>query len=161
METVTNTGMPRVDVHLGKFSQACVVILTGLAFLFNQPLLVALAAILMVLAAWVPAASPFKFLYQRVVVPLHLLRPRIVEDDPTPHRFAQGVGAIFLLASSLVFFVLHATVIGWIFDLIVFVLAGINFTVGFCAGCFVYYWLGRFGVVPRVRYEGGFHWRGV
>src|SRR2546428_12810707 len=67
METVTNTGMPRVDVHLGKFSQACVVILTGLAFLFNQPLLVALAAILMVLAAWVPAASPFKFLYQRVV----------------------------------------------------------------------------------------------
>ena len=161
METVTNTGMPRVDVHLGKFSQACVVILTGLAFLFNQPLIVLLTAILMALAAFLPAASPFKFLYQRVVLPLRLLHPRIVEDDPAPHRFAQGVGATFLLASSLVLFVLHATVIGWILDLIVFVLAGINFAVGFCAGCFVYYWLGRVGVVPRVRYEGGFHWRGV
>ena len=161
METVTNTALPRVDVLLGKFSQACVVILTGLAFLFNQPLLVPIAAILMAVAACVPAANPFKFLYQRVMLPLRLLRPRIVEDDPAPHRFAQGVGATFLLASSLVLFVLHATVIGWILDLIVFVLAGINFTVGFCAGCFVYYWLGRFGVVPRVRYEGSFHWRGV
>ncbi len=132
-----------------------------MAFLLNQPLLVPIAAILMALAAWVPAASPFKFLYQRVVLPLRLLRPRLVEDDPTPHRFAQGVGATFLLASSIVLFLTHATIIGWILDLIVFVLAGINFTVGFCAGCFVYYWLGRFGVVPPVRYEGGFHWRGV
>ncbi len=161
METVSDMGLPRVDVHLGKFSQACVVILTGLAFLFNQPLLVPLAAISMALAACIPATSPFKFLYQRVVLPLCLTRPRLVEDDPTPHRFAQGVGATFLLASSLFLFLLHATVIGWILDLIVFVLAGINFTIGFCTGCFVYYWLGRFGVVPPVRYEGGFHWRGV
>ena len=161
METVTNTGLPRVDVHLGKFSQACVVILTGLAFLFNQPLIVLLTAILMALAAFLPAASPFKFLYQRVVLPLGLLRPRVVEDDPAPHRFAQGVGAAFLIASSLILFLTQATILGWTLDLIVFVLAGINFTLGFCAGCFAYYWLGRLGVFPRVSYEGGFHWRGV
>jgi len=161
METATNTAMPRVDTHLAKFSQACVVILTGLAFLFNQPIIVVIAAIVMALAALVPAASPFKFLYQRVVLPLRLLHPRIVEDDPAPHRFAQGVGAAFLIASSLVLFLTHATVVGWTLDLIVFVLAGINFTVGFCAGCFVYYWLGRLGVLPRVRYEGSFHWLGV
>jgi hypothetical protein len=64
----------------------------------------------MALAAFLPAASPFKFLYQRVVLPLRLLRPRIVEDDPAPHRFAQGVGATFLLASSLVLFLLTNTV---------------------------------------------------
>jgi hypothetical protein len=153
--------MPRVDTHLAKFSQACVVILTGLAFLFNQPIIVLIAAILMALAALSPATSPFKILYQRVVLPLGLLRPRVVEDDPAPHRFAQGIGAAFLIASSLILFLTQATILGWTLDLIVFVLAGINFTLGFCAGCFVYYWLGRLGVFPRVRYEGGFHWRGV
>ena len=161
MKTATNTVMPRVDTHLAKFSQACVVILTGLAFLFNQPIIVLIAAIIMALATLSPAASPFKILYQRVVLPLGLLRPRVVEDDPAPHRFAQGIGAAFLIASSLILFLTQATILGWTLDLIVFVLAGINFTLGFCAGCFVYYWLGRLGVFPRVRYEGGFHWRGV
>jgi hypothetical protein len=51
--------------------------------------------------------------------------------------------------------------LGWALDLVVFVLSSINLTVGFCAGCFVYYQLGRLGVLPRVRYSGGFHWRGV
>jgi hypothetical protein len=161
MKTATNTIMPRVDIHLAKFSQACVVILTGLAFLFNQPIIVLIAAIIMALATLSPAASPFKILYQRVVLPLGLLHPRVVEDDPAPHRFAQGIGAAFLIASSFILFLTQATILGWALDLIVFVLAGINFTLGFCAGCFVYYWLGRLGVFPRVRYEGGFHWRGV
>jgi hypothetical protein len=151
----------RVDTHLGKFSQGCTVLLTALAFVFNLPWLVLLTAIVMVLSALVPAYSPYRLLYKWVVVPLGLLRPRIVEDDPAPHRFAQGVGAIFLLAASILLFLTGATVVGWALDLIVFVLAGINLTVGFCAGCFVYYHLGRLGLLPRVRYKGGFHWRGV
>ena len=151
----------RVDTHLAKFSQAGTVLLTVLAFLLNQPIIVAIAAIILLLAAAVPSLSPFRLLYRYIVLPLHLLRPRIVEDDPAPHRFAQGVGAAFLIASSLVLNLTNATAVGWGLDLIVFVLAGINLTVGFCAGCFVYYHLGRMGVLPRVRYEGGFHWRGV
>ncbi len=151
----------RVDTHLGKFSQATVVVLTGLAFLLSQPLIVLLTAIIMALSVIVPVASPFKWLYRGIVLPLHILKPRIVEDDPAPHRFAQGVGATFLIASSIVLFFTHLTILGWTLDLIVFVLAGINLTVGFCAGCFVYYHLGRLGILPRVRYEGGFHWRGV
>ncbi len=160
MET-TATLAPRVDTHLAKFSQASVAVLTGLAFIFNQPILVLITAIIMVLAALVPAINPFKLLYRWVLVPLHLLRPHIVEDDPAPHRFAQGVGAAFLVAASILFLLVHAAVAGWTLDLIVFVLSAINFTVGFCAGCFVYYHLGRLGVLPRVRYAGGFHWRGV
>lgn len=153
--------VPRVDTHLAKFSQASVVVLTGLAFLLQLPVLVLITAVVMTLAALMPAASPFRLVYRGIVVPLHLLRPRIVEDDPAPHRFAQGVGAAFLIASSLVLFLTQATVVGWTLDLIVFVLAGVNLTIGFCAGCFVYYHLGRMGLLPRVRYEGGFHWRGV
>ncbi len=160
METVA-TSIPRVDTHLAKFSQASVAVLTALAFIFNLPGLVLITAVIMVIAALAPAVSPFKLVYQWIALPLHLLKPRIVEDDPAPHRFAQGVGAAFLIAASILFFLAHATIAGWTLDLIVFVLSGINFTSGFCAGCFVYYHLGRLGLLPSVRYEGGFHWRGV
>jgi len=103
----------------------------------------------------------YRLIYRYILVPLHILRPHIVEDDPAPHRFAQGVATVFLLVSTLVLCLSHATVLGWTLDLIVFVLSGINLFVGFCAGCFVYYHLGRLGIIPRVRYRGSFHWRGV
>ena len=157
----TTTNVPRVDTHLAKFSQASIVVLTALAFILNQPIIVALTAVIMALSALAPSISPFRLLYNGVIIPLHIWKPRVVEDDPAPHRFAQGVGAAFLIAATLILYLTKATPIGWALDLIVFVLAGINLTVGFCAGCFVYYHLGRLGLLPRVRYEGGFHWRGV
>jgi Domain of unknown function (DUF4395) len=158
----TTAQVPRVDTHLAKFSQACTVALAGLAFILSQPVIVLIAAIVMTLAALFPTTlNPYRLLYRGIVLPLGLWKPRVVEDDPAPHRFAQGVGAVFLIAATLVLFLTRAYAVGWTLDLIVFVLAGINLTVGFCAGCFVYYHLGRLGVLPRVRYEGGFHWRGV
>jgi hypothetical protein len=159
--SVTTASIPRVDTHLAKFSQACTVILTGLAFVLNRPVIVLIAAIVLALAAIMPTISLFRLLYRGIVLPLHLLPPRIVEDDPAPHRFAQGVGATLLIASTLVLFLSNAAVVGWTLDLILFVLVSTNLSVGFCAGCFMYYHLGRFGLMPRVRYEGGFHWRGV
>jgi hypothetical protein len=151
----------RVDAHLAKFSQASVVVLTAIAFIFQWPVLTLIAMLCLGISALAPAASPFRLLYRYIILPLHLLKPRVVEDDPAPHRFAQGVGAIFLIAATLILFFMHATALGWTLDLIVFVLSGINLTVGFCAGCFVYYHLGRLGLLPKVRYEGSFHWRGV
>lgn len=162
METTNATTIvPRVDTHLAKFSQATTFILSGLAFVFGQPALVVLTALLLLWSVLTPAYSPFKLIYQSVLIPLRLLRPRIVEDDPAPHRFAQAIGAAFLIASSIILYATQGYIVGWTLDLIVFVLSGLNFFVGFCAGCFVYYHLGRLGVLPRVRYEGGFHWRGV
>jgi hypothetical protein len=155
------TSSPRVDTHLGKFSQACTVVLAALAFLFSQPIIVLITAIILAIAALAPSISPYRLLYRGIVLPLHLWQPRVVEDDPAPHRFAQGVGAVFLVAASIILFLTKAAAVGWTLDLIVFVLAAINLTIGFCAGCFVYYHLGRLGLMPRVRYQGGFHWRGV
>jgi len=155
------SSVPRVDTHLAKFSQAGTVLLSALAFLLNQPIIVVIAAIILLISALAPSISPFRLVYRYAVIPMHLMRPRIVEDDPAPHRFAQGVGAAFLIASSLILYLTSATALGWGLDLIVFALASINLTVGFCTGCFVYYHLGRMGVLPKVRYEGSFHWRGV
>ena len=98
----TTARIPRVDTHLAKFSQGSTVALTGLAFVFNQPVIVLLAAIIMTLAAVFPTTlNPYRLLYRGVVLPLGLLKPRVVEDDPAPHRFAQGVGAVFLIAATL------------------------------------------------------------
>lgn len=154
--------IPRLDANLLKFSQAWVVALSALAFALQLRWLVAVAAVLLAISALAPAVGPFRLLYRLVVVPAKLIRPRIVEDDPAPHRFAQAVGASFLVASTICLFALpEASAVGWGLDLIVFVLATLNLTVGFCAGCFVYYQLGRIGLAPHVRYSGGFHWRGV
>ncbi len=163
METTApvSVASPQVDAHLIKFAQAWVIGLTGLAFILQQPALVVVAAVALAISARAPQTSPFRLLYRAVALPLGLLRPRVVEDDPAPHRFAQAVGATFLVASSLLLFLTPVTIAGWALDAIVFVLAGINFTVGFCAGCFVYYHLGRLGLLPRVRYAGSFRWRGV
>lgn len=163
METAAPIGVaaPRVDAHLIKFSQAWVIGLSGLAFILQQPTLAGIAASALAISALAPGASPFRLLYRGVALPLGLLRSRIVADDPAPHRFAQAVGATFLVVSSLLLFLTPAATAGWALDAIVFVLAGINITVGFCAGCFVYYHLGRLGLLPRVRYAGGFRWRGV
>src|ERR1700692_1197304 len=113
----TQRAVPRVDTHLGKFSQACTVLLSALAFVFNQPVLVLITAVIMVLSALAPEISPYRLLYKWVVVPLGLLRPRIVEDDPAPHRFAQGVGAVFLIAATILLFLTKATAVGWALDL--------------------------------------------
>ncbi|HEY7414184.1 MAG TPA: DUF4395 domain-containing protein [Ktedonobacteraceae bacterium] len=161
--TSMHANIPRIDAELGKFSQACTVLLTALAFILNLPVLVLITTIILALSALLPAASPYRLLYRYILVRLGWLKPRIVEDDPAPHRFAQGVGTVFLLASTIVLFFTPSALdwIGWALDLIVAILASINWTIGFCAGCFVYYHLGRLGILPKVRYEGDFHWRGV
>jgi len=152
---------PRVDTHLLKFSQAWVVALTALAFALQLRWLVVVAALCLASSAIAPGVGPFRLLYRYVATPLRLLRPRIVEDDPAPHRFAQAVGATFLVAASVAVVLAPGAAIGWALDLIVFALALLNLTVGFCAGCFVYYQLGRLGLAPHVRYAGGFRWRGA
>jgi hypothetical protein len=161
-DSAVAASVPRLDANLLKFSQAWVVALAALAFALQLPWLVAVAAVLLAISAIAPAAGPFRLLYRLVVVPAKLIRPRIVEDDPAPHRFAQAVGATFLTASAICLYAIPAVpAVGWGLDLVVFVLAALNLTVGFCAGCFVYYQLGRLGLAPHVRYSGGFHWRGV
>ncbi|MGH2510162.1 MAG: DUF4395 domain-containing protein, partial [Ktedonobacteraceae bacterium] len=142
-------------------SQGSTFVLAGLAFVLDEPRLVLITALILLLSALVPTIGPYRLLYRFILVPLRILRPHIVEDDPAPHRFAQGVGAIFLIGSTLALVMSGTGVLGWTLDLIVFALAGLNLFVGFCAGCFVYFHLGRLGILPRVRYGGGFHWRGI
>jgi hypothetical protein len=137
-----------VDQSAIKFSQ--LVLTTGivLAAIVRAPWLIAALAVALAASAAAPARSPFRLLYQRLAVPLGVARPRPVPDDPAPHRFAQGVGAACLAAATGLFLA-GATTLGWVLAGLVAVLAMLNVLAGFCAGCFLYYQLGRRGWLPR------------
>ncbi len=140
-----------VDTTALRFNQACIVVLVALAFVFQQPWLALAVGVVLAVGTAVPALALFQQIYRKVLRPAGLLKARVHPDDPAPHRFAQGVGAAFLLASGICLLAAHLSLIGWGLALIVVVLAAVNLFAGFCAGCFVYYQLGRVGVFPPVR----------
>jgi hypothetical protein len=137
-----------VDHNAIKFTQMGIVALVTVAWLAGLPALVALLALaLLVGVAW-PAGAPLRRLYSHVAVPLGLVRPHLVPDEPAPHRFAQGVGALFLVAATGALYG-GLSSLGWVLGAVVAVLAAVNVLWDFCAGCFVYYQLRRVGLVGR------------
>ncbi|WP_448594770.1 DUF4395 domain-containing protein [Thermoflexus hugenholtzii] len=135
----------RVDHTALKFNQASIITLNLLAFVFNLPALVAFVALVMLVGTAFPAAALFQQIYFRILKPRGWLRPRVLTDNPEPHRFAQGLGGTFLALGAAAVF-LGYTPIGWALAWLVIVLAALNLFFGFCAGCFVYYQLSRLGV---------------
>jgi hypothetical protein len=139
----------KVDLSALKVNQACIVVLLAWAFLFDWPWLVALVALVMIVGTFVPQAGLFKLFYTGVLRPSGLVKPNVVADDPRQHLFAQGVGgACLLLAAGA--FLAGWTVLGWGLTAVVIALAAVNLLFGFCAGCFLYYQLGRRGVKPSL-----------
>src|SRR3989442_13266412 len=101
----------KVDHNAIKFNQVSLTVVAVVAVLANQSWLV--GALALILAASTARAqwSLFRVLYQRVALPQGLLRPHLVDDDPAPHRRAQGVGAPFV-SLSVIRFVGAAPVLG-------------------------------------------------
>lgn len=139
----------KVDQTALKVNQVCIIVLLILAFIVDWPWLVAAVGVVMLVGTGLPKAGLFKALYTSVLAPAGLLKPKLVADEPQPHLFAQGVGGIFLAASTLAF-VLGQPVAGWGLAAIVVVLAAINLFFGFCLGCFMYYQLARLGFRPSL-----------
>jgi uncharacterized membrane protein YecN with MAPEG domain len=139
----------RVDVTAIKFSQGCIVALTVLAFLLDQSWLVLFVGLVLVAGTIWSSGNLFKLFYTKVLAPAGLLKPRIVEDDPAPHRFAQGMAATFLLLASVALLLLDLPVLGWGLAGLVALLAAVNVLFSFCAGCFTYYQLARLGLIRR------------
>jgi hypothetical protein len=107
-------------------------------------------ALMMLHGAAVPAQSLPRLLYLRVLKPRALVRPRVVVEDPAPHRFAQLVGGVFLVAGSLLALA-GAGVAAWTLGWIVVALAFLNFAFDVCAGCIMYAQLVRIGLLPLRR----------
>lgn len=132
----------QVDHTALRTNQACIIALLALAFLADQPWLVAFVCVVMALGTVAPQAALFQRAYRDLLRPAGLLRPDVHAEDPAPHRFAQGLGAAVLLAATLALFA-GAAALGWGLAFVVIGLAAINLLFGFCAGCFVYFQLAR------------------
>jgi hypothetical protein len=133
----------KIDRTALKFNQGSIVLLTGLAFLLDIPWLAAFVAAVLLIDTIIPGTGLFKLLYKHIVKPSGLLKPDPAEESPAPHRFAQGLGGIFLTAAFICLQIFSLTALGWILSLIVVALAFINLTLNFCAGCFLYFQIQR------------------
>ena len=89
--------------------------------------------------------APWKLIYQTIIKPAGLVQPKVIVDNPEPHRFAMLVGAIFNGSATLAL-LSGADIIAWILVGIVVVLANLNFWLNFCLGCWMYYRFNRLGV---------------
>lgn len=141
--TVSGTRSPAVVDHTAlRVNQACIIALLAAGFVLDQLWLVVLVAAVMALGTLTPALALFQRLYRDVLRPAGLLRPDAREEDPAPHRFAQGMGAS-VLAVAIVALLAGVAGLGWSLVLVVIALAAANLLFGFCAGCFVYFQLQR------------------
>lgn len=135
----------RVDHSALKVNQAFIISLLLLAFIVDSWVLAVFVGFVMLLGTAAPRLSLFKAVYSRILRPANLVQPQILVDNPEPHRFAQGLGGVFvsLAVGALLF---GYALIGWALVWIVIVLAALNLFLGFCAGCFIYYQLSRIGL---------------
>ncbi len=135
----------KVDQSALRVNQAFIIALLILCFVLNSVWLVVFVATVMLLGTAVPALSLFKAVYSRALKPAGIVKADVVNDNPEPHRFAQGFGGVVLLGAIAALFA-GATTLGWALVGLVVVLAALNLFLGFCAGCFVYYQLNKLGV---------------
>lgn len=139
---MTTQSLQKVDHSALKANQLTIITLNILAFVLNLPILAAFVAIVMGIGSAIKLPG-FILLYRYFYKPLGLLKPDVLDDNPEPHRFAQFVGFLFMIAGSIAIF-LGASTLGWILVWVVVALAALNAFGGFCVGCAAYYWLARF-----------------
>ena len=139
----------RVDHAAIRANQAAIILLLIAAFIFNAPWLAALVALAMLLGT-IFKRPGFAIVYTRLLKPAGWVKPDVIQDNPEPHRFAQGFGSVVLLGASAAFLA-GSAVLGWGLAWLVIALASLNLFAGFCAGCAVYYWLHRLNVPGFVK----------
>jgi len=138
---VQKENLPRFDENALRVNQATLIILLVAGFVLNEPLLALFVALVLALGTLL-AVPGFMPVYRYILKPMNIVKPRIVNGNPEPHRFAQGVGAACTLAGVLLLFFGNAY-LGWGLVWVVIALASLNLFTEFCAGCFLYYWINR------------------
>ena len=107
-------------------------------------------ALMMLAAVASPSFNVPRLLYLGWLKPAGIVKPRVVQEDPAPHRFAQLLGGVFLVAAS-IFVATNILLVAWALAWIVAALAFLNFAFNICVGCIMYAQLVRFGLLPLSR----------
>lgn len=137
-----------LDSNALKFNETTIITLIALAFVLDLVWLLLILAGILALAAARPQWSLLRVAYQRIILPLGVVRPRVVPGDFAPRRFTQGFAAA-VLGLSVVALLGRLTAVGWGLAWLVALLAAVSLFGNFCAGCFVFYQLRRMGILRR------------
>ena len=94
-----------------------------------------------------PTLSPMGLLATRVLVPM-VGNPQRSVPGP-PKRFAQSIGLVFSIVALTLYFAVGSVVAakGVLGVLVLF--AALESGVGFCAGCYVFGYLMKWGLIPK------------
>ena len=131
----TSSNIARTTPPLENFSQICTILLIILAFINMQPFLVLITTIIMALNALIPAASPYRLLYQYVLVPLDVLKPYPGKEGKLAPYHLSRISVVLLLASTILLFSALAFtfglgwILGWALDVIVGMLTMVDWGV--------------------------------
>ena len=134
-----------VDHSAIRTNQVFTITLLALAFVLAAPAISGITGASMLLSAAAPPLGLFTRMYRHLLRPAGIIQPRVVPDNPEPHRFAQLVGGVMVTLGTLLVLA-GVTAIGWALVLVVIMLASLNLFAGWCAGCTMYYWFNRLGV---------------
>ena len=124
-----------------RFGQISLIVVIGIGFVVGNVAFIAFAAFMLGTALFAPTLAPQLQLY-KFLVSQRLLQTDIHDEDAKPHRFAQQMG-FGMVSGAVVAAVLGLSSVAWIAALVVLVLALVNVTTGFCAGCFIHAQLAR------------------
>ena len=140
-------GFPRiVNEKAARVVAGLVALVAGLALLTGWLWLTPILAVGFALrVASGPRLDPFGRLATKVVAP-RLGEPVLVAG--APKRFAQGVGLVLTTVAT-VALVLGATTVTTALLGVLVIFALLESVVGFCAGCWVFGYLMRWGLVPE------------
>ena len=128
---------------------AAMVVAVSVAFIISGQwwLLVVLVYGFVARVATGPTLSPMGLLATRVLAPRSGIAQRLVPGPPK--RFAQAVGLVFSVTALTLFFAVDSGVPAKAVLTVLVVFASLEAFVGFCAGCFVFNYLMRWGLIPR------------
>lgn len=152
LRLMANVRFDRSALKVGQVILIVGLIVAWLVALARPAAAIALPVLALMLlgGALSPATSLPRAIYVGLLKPRGLVRPRVRVEDPAPHRFAQLVGGIFLVAASLTALA-GLLAVAWTLAWIVIALAFLNFAFDICVGCIVYAQMVRVGLFPLSR----------
>ncbi len=130
----------RVDVRAPRFAAWITAVVLAAILITGNGWLALAQLIVFVLGAVSLRHAPYGVLFRRVVAPR--LGPPARFEAAEPPRFAQAVGAVFLLIAT-IGYIAGAPVVGMVATAAALVAAFLNAAFGFCLGCEVYLVLRR------------------
>ncbi len=93
-----------------------------------------------------PTLSPMGLLAMKFIAP-RIAEPKLVPGPPK--RFAQSVGLLFSMSAVVLHFVAGLPTAATVVLVLLTFFASLEAFVGFCAGCFVFNYLMRWGLIPQ------------